>query len=325
MQHTPRPGVRRRAVLGLALALPLAFAGCGGSDGGDSADGTTSISVGVIPIIDVAPIYLGVKQGFFSDEGLDLKLTTAQGGAAIVPGVTSGQFQFGFSNAVSLMLAQSKGIDLDIVAAGVASTGKDGEDFGGIVVPADSAIASAKDLAGKKVAVNTLSNINTVTTNAAVTADGGDPSSIDYVELGFPDALAAVKSGDVDAAQLVEPFLTAALNAGDKLVSSNYVATAPDLQFADYFTSADYAKDHADVVTRFTTAMNKSLDYAQQNPDAVRAILSTYTDLDEATQAAVILPTWSSEISTDSLTTLAGLMQKDGLTSTEVDPSTMLP
>ena len=64
------------------------------------------VNVGVIAIVDVAPIYLGKQQGFFSKHNIDLTLVPAQGGAVIVPGVVSGQYQFGFSNVISLVLGE---------------------------------------------------------------------------------------------------------------------------------------------------------------------------------------------------------------------------
>ncbi|OHV32310.1 nitrate ABC transporter substrate-binding protein [Pseudofrankia sp. EUN1h] len=308
----------------------LLLSACGGSSGSDSPSsdstpGTTTVNVGVIPIVDVAPIYLGVQQGFFKAEGLNLKLATAQGGAAIVPGVTSGQYQFGFSNTTSLLLAASKGLPVKALTAGVATTGSEGKDFGAVVVPADSPIHSAADLAGKRVAVNTLNNINTTTVNAAVRAGGGDPSGIDYVELAFPEITPAVAKGDVDAGQLVEPFLTIAKNQGMREVTSNYAATNPSLTIAMYFTSANYAKSHPDVVRRFTTAMNKSLAYADGNPDAVRTVLTSYLKIDPAVQKAITLPKWPTAISTDSVGKLADLAVQDKLITQKPDLSALLP
>ncbi|MEV5303293.1 ABC transporter substrate-binding protein [Amycolatopsis methanolica] len=187
--------------------MALACGGGGGSSATNAA-GDTAIKVGVISIVDVAPIYLGVSKGFFKEQHLDVSLETAQGGAAIVPGVMSGQFQFGFSNTISLLLAQSQGLPVKVVSSGNASTGELGKDFGAVVVKADSPIRTTADLAGKKVAVNTLKNINTTATiNEVVRQAGGDPSKIQYVELAFPDIAAAVARGDVDAGQVVEPFL----------------------------------------------------------------------------------------------------------------------
>jgi NitT/TauT family transport system substrate-binding protein len=318
--------VQRRSLLAAVAAVALMAAGCGSTPtSSPSSDGTTKITVGVIPIVDVAPIYLGVKQGFFDDEGLDVTLETAQGGAAIVPAVVSGQYQFGFSNTTSLLLANSQGLPLKVVAAGVASTGEDGKDFGAVIVKPDSTIRTAKDLAGKRIAVNTLKNINTTTINRVVAEAGGDPSTISYVELPFPDIAAAVAKGDVDAGQVVEPFLTIATGQGDRQVVSNYAGTDRDLTVGMYFTSQQYAGQNATVVTGFTAAMKKSMAYAAAHPDDVRAILSTYTKIDPEVQKNLVLPKWPSEVDKDSVKLLGDLARKDGLITKSVDLDALLP
>src|SRR5690625_2481883 len=71
-----------------AVALVMLSA-CGGSDPNSTnqtdAEGLTEINVGVIPILDTVPIYLGVDEGIFEEHGLDVNLQEAQGGAAIIP------------------------------------------------------------------------------------------------------------------------------------------------------------------------------------------------------------------------------------------------
>ncbi|GGM47892.1 ABC transporter substrate-binding protein [Dactylosporangium sucinum] len=329
--HAPTGAVqlRRRSVLALgAFATLVTAAGCG--DGGTgtaptSSGGVTKVKIGVIPIVDVAPIYLGVKQGFFTAEGLDVTLETAQGGAAIVPAVVSGQYQFGFSNTTSLLLANSQGLPLKVAAAGVASTGKEGEDFGAVVVKADSPIKTAKDLAGKRIAVNTLKNINTTTINNVVKKAGGDPSTISFVELAFPDIAAAVAKGDVDAGQVVEPFLTIATGQGFRQVVSNYAGTDADLTVGMYFTSQQFAQQNPKLVTAFTAAMQKSMEYAAAHPDEVRAVLSTYTKIDPAVQAKLVLPKWPSAVDRDSVQLLGDLAKADGLITKPLTLDTLLP
>jgi NitT/TauT family transport system substrate-binding protein len=322
-------GSSRRRFTALALTLSTALlAGACGSDSGDgetSAGGTTKVKIGVIPIVDVAPIYLGLQQGFFAAEGLEVTLETAQGGAAIVPGVVSGQYQFGFSNTTSLLLAGSKGLPLKVVASGVASTGELGKDFGGVIVKAGSPIKSAKDLAGKRVAVNTLKNINTTTVNKVVQDAGGDPSTIQYVELAFPDIVSAVAKGDVDAGQVVEPFLTIATGQGDRQVTSNYAATDPDLTVGMYFTAQQYVAQSPKVVSGFTAAMTKSLEYASSHPDEARASLATYTKIEPAVQKSLVLPRWPATVDRDSVQLLADLATKDGLITKQPDLGALLP
>ena len=318
---------RRPFLAGLGVLALAVLAGCGSSDASPDSGGSglTTVTVGVIPIVDVAPIYLGVQQGFFRAEGLELKLQTAQGGAAIVPSLVSGQYQFGFSNTTSLLLASSKGLPLKVVSAGVASTGKVGKDFGAVIVPGSSPIKSAADLAGKKIAVNTLNNINTTTINRVVADAGGDPSTIKYVELAFPDIAAAVAKGDVDAGQVVEPFLTIATQQGDRQVASNYAGTDPNLAVGMYFTTASYAQQHADVVTKFTTAMTKSLQYANDNPDAARKILGTYTKIEASVQDTLTLPRWPAQIDQASVEVLADLAVQDKLFDKKPDLTALLP
>jgi NitT/TauT family transport system substrate-binding protein len=318
-----------RGVLTAVCAVGvLVLAACGSDDsasGSSDAGETTTITVGVIPILDVAPLYAGIDQGFFKAEGLELKLELAQGGAAIVPAVVSGQYQFGFSNSTSLLLATSKGLALKAVTAGVASTGKVGEDFGAVLVTPDSPIKEVADLAGKRVAVNTLNNINTTTINNVVREAGADPATIEYVELPFPEIAPAIAKGDVDAGQVVEPFVTVGEGQGMRQLVSNFAATDPDLMVGLYFTSADYAAKNAEVVAKFTAAMKKSLEFADQNPDAVRKILGTYTTMKEDVQGKVILPHWPTEIDRKSIDLLADLAVADGLMTTKPDLTALLP
>ncbi|MGK5681699.1 ABC transporter substrate-binding protein [Actinoplanes sp. URMC 104] len=309
----------RRAFTGIALAALVATMGACGSSGGSgdgtggSGDAVDQVKVGVIPIVDVAPIYLGKQKGFFTNRKIDVSMESGQGGAAIVPGVVSGQFQFGFSNMTSLLIAQTKNVPIKTVAAGVASTGEQGKDFGAVMVRADSPIKTAADLAGKKISVNTLKNIGDTTVRESVRKAGGDPKNIQFVEMPFPNAPAALQNGQVDASWVVEPQLSEVKAAGGRLIASNFVDAAPNLTVAAYFTSAKLQAEDADLVKRFTEAINESLTYAGSHPDEVRAVLGTYTKIDEKTRAALTLPKWPTEINQASVDTLAKLGAGDGI------------
>jgi NitT/TauT family transport system substrate-binding protein len=314
----------KAAAAGAAMAVLLAACGSSGSPtpsgatgaGGGSVD---QVKVGVIPIVDVAPIYLGAKKGFFEKRNINVSMESGQGGAAIVPGVVSGQFQFGFSNVTSLIIGRSKGVPIKVVAAGNSSTGVDGKDFSGIVVKPDSPIQSAKDLSGKTVSINTLKNIGDTTVRQSVAKAGGNPDSVKFVELAFPDMPAAVKEGRVDAAWVVEPFLTIAKQQGDRVIASNLVDTFPKLQIATYFTSEQLAKSNPDLVKRFTEAMDESLTYAQEHPDEARDILASYTKIDPAVAKEMTLPLWEPGVNKESLQKLSDLAAEEKLTDTRLD------
>lgn len=277
------------------------------------------ITVGVIPITDCAPIYLGKQKGFFAKQNLEVNIESAQGGAELVNPVVSGQREFGFSNVSSLMIAQIRGIDLVAVSPGASSTGEQGRDFAAIIAPGDSPIKNAKDLEGKTVAVNNLKNIGDTSVNAAVRKAGGDPKKVKYVELPFPGIPAAIADKRIDAGWIVEPFLTIARSGGAKVVAWNLVDTAPNMMIAVYFTTRKYAMEHPDVVKRFQAAMKESLAYADSHIDEVRVIVPTFTRVSKELIGKLTLPRWPTEMNVESTQTLADLAVGDGLLDKKPD------
>jgi NitT/TauT family transport system substrate-binding protein len=321
-------GLLGTATLGASLLL----AGCGDGDsdagGGPASPGgpaKTKVTVGAIAILDVAPIYLGVQQGIFGRHGLDLRIETAQGGAVVISGVMSGQYQFGFSNNTSLLLAQTRAIPVKIVAPGSSSTGQASADFAGVVVPNASPIRSARDLAGRSVAINLLNNISDTVIREAIRKDGGDPATVKFVELPFPDMPAAVQKGRVDAAFVVEPFFSIAKQQGNRNVASAYAEATGNLSVATYFTSEQLLKSKPDLVRSFSDAMVESQNYATAHPDEARQILTTYTKIDPAVIRTLTLPAFPAEVNRASVQVLADLAQRDGLAKKAPDVGALFP
>ncbi|MEV6996463.1 ABC transporter substrate-binding protein [Streptomyces sp. NPDC093982] len=321
----------RRLSAGLtAGALLLVATACGSSDDGSpdagaSSGGVTTVKLGVIPIVDVAPLYLGQQKGLFEKHGLKLEFTTAQGGAAIVPGVVSGQFQFGFSNVTSLMVAQTNGVPVKAVANGIASTGVRGKDFNGLMVKKDSPVKSAKELEGKKVAINTLKNINETAVRQAVREAGGDPDKVKLVEMAFDQMPAALDQGQIDAACVVEPATATIRSQGGREIASPLIDVAPELTVAMYFTSTQYAQQNPDVVKKFQEATAESLAYAEDHPDEARQIVTTYTKIPAAVLEQVVLPKWPAEPNRSSIEALMKLGEEDGLFKKTPDLDALLP
>lgn len=298
--------MRRRTALTVAAALTLSLGACGG--GGSSATGLdptpqvpVTVQAGFIPVIDVAALYLGDKQGFFTNRGIKLNVNTAQGGAALVPPVVSGQYQFAFSNIVSVLSARAQGLPLKVISSGSNSTGVGGKDVSMIRVPENSPIKSPADLAGKKVSVNTLNNLLQMLGDVAVSAAGGDPASVKFVELPFPDAVTALHNGNIDAMVTAEPFDTIA-SKGTRVIASPYLDMAKtSLTTSVYFTSEQQLQQNPKLFTALKAAIDESLTYANTHPDQVRAQLSSFMKIDPAVVGQVTLPTYAPGISKDSV------------------------
>ena len=316
--------MRRIAVALISAAALATAAGCGSPNpanspapAGGSATTAAAISVGVVPVADVAPLYLGIKQGFFAAQKLTVVPKPVQQGSVIITQVVSGAMDIGFSNNVSLIAAASRGIPLRIVAAGnQAGPGM----YSAIFVRAGSPIRTPQDLAGKRIAVNALANVGPLVVNAALQAKGAGIHGISYVAIPFPNMADALAKSQVDAAWAVEPFWApSARRAARGWILEPYPLLPKNFPVASYFVSASYLGAHRDLVNRFTRAMNASLTYARAHPAQVRQILPSFIKISPQVAATVALPEWTTGIQQGLLGTTASLARRYGYISATPD------
>jgi NitT/TauT family transport system substrate-binding protein len=316
-----RPRRRNRGLVALTATLMavVGIAACGGDDsggggggGGGGANKPATLKVGVIPIADVAPVYVGIKQGFFKEENLTIQPQIAEGGATITAQTVSGDLQIGFSNVTSLIIAASKKLPIQIVASGVKGAESEDDAWDAVLTKKGSPIKDPKALEGQTVSVNNLNNVGPLTINNAMEKAGADYKKVKYVEVPFPDANAALDTGRIDAAWVVEPFVSQGKAQGTGEVLHPFEQMAPNFEVATYFVTKQYAAQNKDVVDRFVRAINKSLEFAQQNPDVVRQVVPTYTKIPKDVAAKMTLPRWASEINQPTVQQTADLAQKYG-------------
>jgi NitT/TauT family transport system substrate-binding protein len=175
-----------------------------------------------------------------------------------------------------------------------------------------SPIKDLKALEGKTVSVNNLNNVGPLTINNAMEKAGADYKKVKYVEVPFPDANAALETGRIDAAFVVEPFVSQGKAQGANEVTHSFEETAPNYAVATYFVTKQYAAQNKDVIDRFVRAINKSLDYSQSHPDLVRQVVPTYTKIPKDVAAKMKLPQWSADLNRPSIEQTADLAQKYG-------------
>lgn len=317
--------MRARIFISVFAALTLLLAGCASErpNEGATAGGTGQITVGVIPGVFVAPVFLGIEKGFFKEEGLKVEPQMAEGGAAIVPGVVNGSYDVGFSDVVSLTQAAEKGLPIKLVGSGNLSDRNPDNPFSAITVRTESSIRSAADLQGKTVAVNVLENSGELTVKAVAENAGIDPNSINFIELPFPEMNAARAEGRVDAVWSVEPFLALGDSDEFRTVIPNYYATDPNMAVSAWFARDDRADSPE--IRKFKRGISRANEYAQAHPDEVRQTVSNYLDVPPDVAADIGLSKWSGNLNMKSVQRTAGLMAHFGFTDGEVDVSQIAP
>lgn len=319
MSHRPFTRRATTAVAGLAV-VALAATGCGG-DAADTADPvaggggegetaeTTTIQIGTLPIANAAAMYLGMQEGFFEEEGLEVEPTVVQGGNEIITGMVSGDYDFGFVGYISAGIAAARDVPVCVVTASDATGTTPEDDWQVLVASGDSPIDGPEDLAGATVGVNALGGVAEVMLKAALDQAGVDWRTIELIEVPFPEVPAAVAAGRIDAGYTAEPFVTTVLDQGGKVAFAPQSAIAPEYPNGAYATSQQFFQESSDVVERFESAMTTSLEYARENPDAVREIIPTYTRIPADVAERMRLPVYQPTLKEDDIDEQMGFLE----------------
>ena len=301
----------------LAAVFAVVVAGCGDDDdsaggGGDSAE-TTTITVGTLPIANAAPMYLGMEKGFFEEEGLKIEPQVGEGGAALIPSLISGDVQFAFVGVIPAITAVGKDVPIRIVTSSDDAAATEQKDWQTLVVPKGSPIKGVEDLPGKTIAVNALRGLAEVVISRSLEKQGIDYQEVKLLEVPFPEMPAALAQKRVDAALLTEPFLSAVLAEGGTQIDAPSVETVPNFPNGVYVASEQYIAENGDVVDRFARAMNRSLEYARDNPEEVRRIVPTYTETPAEAAQQMRLPVFDPKLDRKGIELEAELTAKYGI------------
>ena len=151
-RQAPEPRRRHRHGILLATSLPprRGVAGrCGGRDSVRSNAGDP-ISVNVIPIANTLPLDVGIKQGFFEKQGLDVKKVVLQSGNDIMLALANNQGEIGFAGWVPAMIGRTSGIAITAVATSEVEGTNALDNWQNIMVKGSSSIQTPADLAGKR-------------------------------------------------------------------------------------------------------------------------------------------------------------------------------
>ncbi|WKU05868.1 ABC transporter substrate-binding protein [Micromonospora sp. HUAS LYJ1] len=297
--------------LGL-IAAAVALTGCTDSDASTpsapASGDLRTVRVAALPITETAALWGGIKAGLFAERGLQVEVLPAQGGAQAIPALMNGDIDFAIGQPFGPFRADLQNLGV-VIIGNYASSYAQGDDINAVVASAKSGVTRPADLAGKRVAVNSLGAAGDVTIMAAVEKDGGDPKKIKFVEVAFPDAPAQLAAGNIDAAWVPEPFVTQLRSRGDTFVVAPYQAVVPGLATLTTITTTARLDKDAKLVEDFSAAMKNTLRWAQDpaNAPAVRQAIKDNLQLPPPVAESVRLPAFGWDVDRASLQTLAEL------------------
>ena len=162
-----------------------------------------SVSMGYIPVMNFAPVFVAKELGYFAEQGLDVELRAFAGGSEMIAQIATNDLNAGIGGAgPGLFNAVNGGLPVKIIAPGHS----EGNPVATPLVVARSKcesgeIRSVADLDGKRVSIN-APGATEYWLSQALAQGGLTIDDIDLQTLAFPDAVIALETGAVDAAIL---------------------------------------------------------------------------------------------------------------------------
>ncbi|MFI7643260.1 ABC transporter substrate-binding protein [Nonomuraea sp. NPDC049400] len=283
-----------------------------------------TLKVGVMPIADSAAFYIAMKKGYFAKERLNVEPVTVQGGGPAIGMMKGGQLQASIVNYVTAFIAEGRAPGSVTVIA-PAYQGAPGAFK--LMTKANSPIHRLADLAETKtkVIVATLHSVGTLTTQVALKAEGVSDSRVAFAEVALPDMALNLERGLADAAWMTEPFITEWRdNGGRELYDVVMAGEAALLPIAGWAVTADYAREHSDIVQRLQRALLCGQQDAAANRAEVTEVMRTYTKIKPGVLPRIALGRFPAELNAEALQHLAALVHSYEKLDKPVDVSSML-
>ncbi|MEV2214173.1 ABC transporter substrate-binding protein [Streptomyces sp. NPDC050997] len=276
--RTPR---RRTLIVLSALAVTgsLTVTACGG----DSATATTSDGKAEVTVLRsngaiFEPLYIAQQQGYFEDADLDVTIKAgAQDTSQNAPSVLNGEAQFAMTDSSGFLKGAAQDMPIRIVTGLQSATTKT-DPTDGLLVKKDSSITSFSDLEGKTVGISALGGTIQFICEYLVQKDGGDPEKVKFVALPTTSLTDAATSGKTDAIFSFGPFYFAGKDSGLRSIG-NGMNDVPGMVQGLLFSSEQYLSKNAPAAKKFVDAVAKAITYANEHPEAVRAIDKKYTQV----------------------------------------------
>ena len=223
----------------------------------------TVVKVGMKQVISDAGILIGMAKGYYKDVGIKIENVQFNTGQEMINQLAAGQLDVGATvTAAGLLNAMSRDIPMKVVAdKGINVPGKG---YYRLVIRKDlaSVIKDYKDLKGRRIAIVGTASLDEIALVRVLEKGGLSTKDIDLqVIRAFPDMLVSLANKSIDAAMVIEPFVTQGIAKDIIDPWKDPSEYDPDAQTA-FLVFGTSMTTRPDVANRFMAAYIKSVrDY----------------------------------------------------------------
>jgi NitT/TauT family transport system substrate-binding protein len=221
------------------------------------------------------PAFVADRSGYFSQEGLSVKLIFFQSGVQLAQSLISGDTQIGMGSAPELITAVNAGVKMRAVW-GISNK----MPYALISRPQ---IRTVSDLKGKKVAVSSRGSLSEFLAAYVLKNRGLDPQrDVTYVPIGgVPTRFAAVQSGTVDASLISAAHFEKARQVGLNLLFM-LEDLIPEWPLDIIYLREDFLANREPEFRAYLKAYQQGVATSKRNPDAAIAGLQKALRFDPA-------------------------------------------
>jgi NitT/TauT family transport system substrate-binding protein len=218
---------------------------------------------------DFVPIDVMQQNGISDKYCLNVQRKIIASPPAVIQAVVAGDANVGYGSAGAVANALAQGIDIKLLYA--LEMAKDNNN--GIFVPANSSIRTLKDLEGKTIGLLSLNGNAQAGIIQRLGQAGVDVKKVKFTVYPFPQMVDGIVSGQIDAGQLAEPFLS--LGAGKvRMLFPTYSVFGKKVPTTYLVANGKWVAENPDLVQRFQQAYGKALIATDKNPEIIRDLVA---------------------------------------------------
>lgn len=232
-----------------------------------------------LPIDTGLEVQYAQAAGLVEPAGLNVHVETLYAGAAVQAAVAGGSADVGLTNVSSLATARERGLPLVMVASGGLYTAKKPSSV--LMVATDSPLRTGRDLNGKTIAVNGLKSISQLGPEIWIDKNGGDSTTVKFIDMPFAEMPQALATHRIDAALLAEPQATTARKEA-RVFAPVYDAIGPRFLITAWFSTAAWVAANPDLARKFAALIYRTAVWSNAHRAQTADVLIGVTKLDPA-------------------------------------------
>ncbi len=255
-------------LIAIALAIVLAFSGCGNSSNKIKLNEVTHS-------IFYAPLYVAINNGYFEEEGLEIELTNGGGSDKSMISIISGQADIALLGPeTAVYVAAQDSTEQPIIFGQL--TKRDGTL---LIGRNEEPNFQWSDLAGKEILGGRRGGMPAMTLQYVLDQNGVGETANVNLDVAFDMMVSAFENGTGDYCTMFEPTASDYIAAGKGYMVASIGQESGEVPYTAFMATSTWLEKNEDKAEKFLTAVVKGYEYLMTADveDVADALMPSFT------------------------------------------------